>query len=160
MRPGVTTSANAAVLDQLPALRTQQALFADMSRQLGQLSGIILLLLADRSYRRVSLHLPVIAYRHNELAARIATIGSRDGVAVLRDTLCRLDAILNWLRRAPAVESLSALETSRLLGELHQVRTTLLVAGRQNCGFTMVHYAAACCCGQHHTTNQVMAISA
>ena len=58
--------------DQLIALRLQQSLYAAAGRHLAQVSGVVLLFLADGDRHRLDRHLPVIVASANSLAEHLA----------------------------------------------------------------------------------------
>jgi hypothetical protein len=150
VRRGAGEASRYQAADQLIAIRLQQSFYAAASRHLSQISGAVLLLLADRNRQRLDRHLPAII-------ASAAVLGDHLAMAeippasqrVLQEVGQRLSAILVWLQQPLSLEKRGDREIAASLAELRRLREMLLSAGKQSCHFTMLHFAAGCCCGQH-----------
>jgi hypothetical protein len=136
--------------EQVVALRLQQSLYAAASRHLSQISGVVLLLLADRQSQRAHQHLPGLKASASVLKEHLAAADlPRASRIVLEDIRQRLAAMVGWLEAAEPVEMLSDRDTDAILGELQRLRRLLIDAGQRSCRFSMIHFASGCCCGQH-----------
>jgi hypothetical protein len=150
VRRGAGEASEHQAVDQLIATRLQQSFYAAASRYLSQISGAVLLLLADRNRQRLDRLLPAIiasaaGLRDHLAMAEIPPASQR----LLQEISERLSVILVWLQQPLSVEKRSDREITASLAELRRLREMLLSAGKRSCHFTMLHFAAGCCCGQH-----------
>jgi hypothetical protein len=139
--------------EQLIALRLQQSLYAAASRHLAQVSGAVLLLLADRDRHRLDQHLPAIIASAGMLGEHLAAAAlPSESRHLLHTTQKRLSAIIAWLQHGRASETPSDRDVDAMLAELQRLRGMLLSAGAQSCQFGMIHLATGCCCGHYEST--------
>ena len=138
--------------DQLIALRLQQSLYAAAGRHLAQVSGVVLLFLADGDRHRLDRHLPVIVASANSLAEHLAAaVLPSESLQLLQTVRERLSAIVAWLQHGRSSGMPSDRDAEAALAELQRLRGMLLLAGQQSCQFSMIHFAAGCCCGSHES---------